>query len=127
MERMIMKRIFLIIAMVLMLTGTAPGADWAKYSGQGTTSAAVTALPGYCYGIIVSASSASSGSVSVYDNATAASGSRIFPTIYMDANATEPRNVPLFMPVPLKFFNGIYVSATTTAGTLNYEVYFKND
>ena len=122
-----MKKLFCIIAMVLMLVGAVGAADWAKYSGQGTTSAVVTALPGYCYGIIVSASSVSSGSVSVYDNATAASGSQIFPTIYTDANATEPRNITLFPSVPVKFFNGIYVSATTTAGTVNYEVYYRSD
>jgi hypothetical protein len=122
-----MKKLFLIIAMVLILAGAAGAAEWTRYSGQGTTSAVITALPGYCYGIIVSGSSATSGSISVYDNASAAIGSRIFPTVYMDANATEPRNVPLFPAVPIKVFNGIYVSATTTAGTLNYNIYFKND
>lgn len=127
-EEDLMKKLLCILAMVLVLiVGTATAADWTKYSDQGTTSAAVTALPGYCHGIIVSANSVSSGSIIVYDNATAASGSQIFPTIYVDANATEPRNITLFPPVPVKFFNGIYVSVTTTAGTLNYEVYFRND
>lgn len=123
-----MKKIVLLLVMVMVLiAGMAQAADFALYSGQGTSSAAITAKPGYCYGIIVSASSASSGSISVYDHATAASGSQIFPTIYTDANATEPRNIVLFLPVPIKFFNGIYVSETTTAGTVNYEVFYRND
>jgi H+/Cl- antiporter ClcA len=123
-----MKKIFLILAMVLMLAGAAVAADWANYSGQGTTSAAVTAKPGYFYGIIVSSSSVTAGSISVYDNATAASGSRITPIIYAAASATSPANIALFPSVPVKFFNGIYVSASSTAGvTLNYELYYKND
>ncbi len=123
-----MKKLLCILAIVLILVGAAAGAaDWTKSSGQGTTNAAITALPGYCHGIIVSASSASSGSVVVYDNASAASGAQIFPTIYVDGNATEPRNILLFMSVPVKFFDGIYVSIASTAGTLNYVIYYRND
>jgi len=101
--------------------------DHCKPSGQITASQVVTAKAGLLFGLILTGAAAAASTIDLYDHATLASGDRLVPQISFIATADNDRIKVITFPVPVKFFNGLYLNITTTAGTLNAEVYFKND
>lgn len=119
-----MKRILIALLIVLFLsTGTLAG-EWCKQSTQKTADAAITTSEGVFYGIIFSTDSANYVDVDVYDNASAASGTKLIPTTRITTSATDRVQSISFMP-PIRFYNGIYVDITCS-GTINYMVYWGN-
>jgi hypothetical protein len=120
-----MKKILCIIVGILLLAGTAFALDWTKSSGNKTASAVIKAAEGDLDGIIVSGLAAAAGTVTLYDSATAASGTQLIPTLSLIAytgNGND-RQIEIKFPRPVHFFNGCYLSITTGAGTVNVVVY----
>lgn len=101
--------------------------NFSNPSGQKTDDAAITAKPGLLHGLIIAPNAAGAGTVDLYDNASAASGTRLIPQITIVATADNDRLKKIFFPKPVKFDNGCYLDINATAGTLNTEVYTEND
>ena len=119
-----MKKAILILAMVLMLAGTVWGADL-KSVGN-TADAAVTVGSGYLKGLIIHTDGTNSVTFAVYDNATAASGSKLFSTFTVTTSAANRATTISFDDQECLYVNGIYVNLTTS-GTVTYDVYFKSN
>jgi len=100
---------------------------WTKSSGLKTASAVIKAAEGDLGGIIVSGLAAAAGVVALYDNASAASGEQLIPPLSLIASTGNgnDRQIEIKFPRPVHFFNGCYLSITTTEGTVNVVVYHK--
>ena len=99
--------------------------DWTKGSGQKTASAVIKSAEGELDGIIISGLAAAAGTIALYDSASTASGDQLIPTISLIASTVNDRQIVIMFPKPVHFFNGCYLSITTTAGTVNVVVYYK--
>lgn len=96
-------------------------------SGQKTASAVISAAGGVLHGLIISGGATAAGTITLYDNASAASGTQLIPPISLIATADNDRVKQITFPEPLRFYNGCYLEITTGAGTVNVEVYYDND
>ena len=94
-----------------------------EQSSQQTADAAILGLEGYFFGIIVITDAVNSVQVDAYDNATGASGDKLFPTWEVTTSVNDRIQTLSFDP-PLDFSNGIYVDITTS-GTAKYMVYYR--
>lgn len=101
--------------------------NFSNPSGQKTASAVITAKPGLLHGLIIAPDAAGAGTIDLYDNASAASGTRLIPQITIVATADNDRVKQIDFKKPVKFHNGCYLDINVTAGTLNTEVYTEND
>lgn len=122
-----MKKLFIALMIVFVLVGAAFSADWMRYSDQQTADAAITAKPGILSGVVLSGTSAANYTISIYDNATAASGSQVLPTITVNMASDTAKGKQLFFPIGVQFYNGIYADITVTAGTAYYEIYYRSE
>jgi hypothetical protein len=96
-------------------------------SGQKTASCVITAAEGELHGLIISGLAAGAAVIDLFDNASAASGTRLVPQISFIASTDNERFKQIVFPKPLSFYNGIYLSMTTGAGTVNVNVYYDNN
>lgn len=121
-----MKKLLLTALIILSLCapvfGEAP--DWSKPSDTKTADAAITTGPGYFYGILVMTDATNACTVVAYDNASAASGTTLFPSWVVTTSTTD-RAQYLSFRHPVKYLNGIYVDITCS-GTCSYKVYYNN-
>ena len=115
-----MKRMFFAILMLLLLASPA----WANSIGN-TADAAVTTGPGYLKGLIIHTDGTNAVTVSVYDNATAASGKKLFSTWTVTTGAADRVQSIAFDGQEVPYGNGVYVDITTS-GTVTYDVYFES-
>jgi len=119
-----MKRLLIALLILFMATGAWAGGDlWCKGSDEQTDDAAITTSAGIFHGIIVTTDGQNTVTVSIYDHASAASGTEIIPTTTV---AAAIRIQPISVSPGVRFYNGIYVDITTS-GTTTYEVYYKNE
>jgi hypothetical protein len=118
-----MKKVFIVL-MIVLFAATSLAADL-KSVGN-TTDAAITAGSGYLKGIIVHSDGTNSVTFAVYDNATAASGSKLFSTWTVTTSAANRTAAIGFNDQECGFVNGMYVDITTS-GTVTYDVYFKSN
>ena len=88
-----------------------------------TVDAAITAGSGFLKGIIVHTDGTNTVTLDVYDNATEASGIKLFSTLTIPTSATNRATVISF-DYEAKYENGIYVNITC-AGSVTYDVYFE--
>ena len=116
-----MKKILSII-IGLLLIATVSWAGPNKSIGN-TADAAITASSGFLDGLIIHTDGTNSVTVAVYDNATAASGSKLLSTFTVTTSASNRTTTLSFNDFECLFFNGIYVDITT-AGSVTYDVYF---
>lgn len=102
---------------------------WAKQGDQETADAAITTSGGIFSGIMVIPGNSYPVTVDVYDNATAASGTKLIPTTIVYAASSAYSQSPLIKPpVPVRFYNGIYVDITVNAsGSVAYMVYWESN
>ena len=116
-----MKKLFIVICIVLMAFVAYAADQAARYSGEKAASGAITAGQGLFYGFLIATDSTTAVTVSIHDNATAASGSEVIPTVTVPT-AADYRMQAIYPPVPIRYYNGLYVSISTT--DCKYSVYF---
>ena len=116
-----MKKKILVVLMVLLFAVCAWAQDnAARYSGSKAASALITTGQGLFYGVLIATDSTTAITVNVYDN-TAASGSKIIPSITVPT-AADYRLQGIYPPVPIRYYNGLYVSISST--DCAYSVYY---
>uniref|UniRef100_A0A6M3LP37 Uncharacterized protein n=1 Tax=viral metagenome TaxID=1070528 RepID=A0A6M3LP37_9ZZZZ len=98
-----------------------PG-NFSYSSAEKTASAAIATSSGYLHGIVVITDGTNSVTVDIYDNASAASGTKLIPQ-WVVTTSSSNRAQSYSIEPPIKFSNGIYV-AVTTSGTVTYMVYY---
>ena len=119
-----MKIRSLIILIVLIVLFLIPSLSFSNSpitvstSGEQTADAAIMESPGVFYGVIVMPDGSHDVTVSIYDNASAASGTKILPTLTF---AGDGGAQAFAAPYPIRCRNGIYVDITT-AGTVAYVI-----
>ena len=118
-----MKKALSIIAIVLLLAGMAGAVEWTNKSSQ-TATAAITTTSGYLHGIMLATDGTNAVTISVYDNASAASGTKLIPTQVVTTSAAN-RSTAISISPAVIFYNGVYVEITCS-GTVAYIVYYKN-
>ncbi len=85
-----------------------------KSSGYKTSDAAIAATGAKLHGIILLSDASNAASVVVYDNASAASGTKVgFMTV--PASTTAPNSI--IFNYPIMCSNGIYADVTGTGAT----------
>ncbi|MCP4488986.1 MAG: hypothetical protein GY820_16990 [Gammaproteobacteria bacterium] len=119
------NKIFIIILALLLLASPVLAADKTRTSGENTADAAITTDPGKFRGILVATDGTNEVEVSIYDNASAASGTELIPTTVITTSDTN-RAQGIFLPFEVEYKNGIYVDVTLGAGTVGYVVYYQN-
>lgn len=86
-----------------------------------TATGVVCASPGYLGGILIATDGANDISVTVHDNASAASGNEIVPTTPIDASAKGFNGFMLGGGALVRFDNGLYLTLT---GDGSHEITF---
>ena len=113
-----------IIAILALLVFASP--SWANSIGN-TSDAAVTTGPGYLKGLIVHTDGTNACTVKAYDNATAASGTKLFSDWVVTTSATDRVQALSFDGQECPYGNGIYIDITVGGGgTCTYDVYFES-
>jgi hypothetical protein len=120
-----MKKLISIIAIILLLTGSAFAQEWSFGSGQKTASALIATGPGLFYGIaVVTDGTTPVTAISIYNNTTN-SGDLIVPTFPALTSSTN-RTTSFFVYPPVRFDKGCYADLTIGAGgSLKYVIYIK--
>ncbi len=98
--------------------------DTLKSSGEKTADAAILVGHGVFGGIVVATDGTNAVTVSIYDNASTASGTELIPTTVFTTGAAD-RKQYLFPPRPIEVENGIYVDITIGGGSCGYTVYYR--
>jgi hypothetical protein len=111
-----------IIAILALLVFASP--SWANSIGN-TSDAAVTTGPGYLKGLIVHTDGTNACTVKAYDNATAASGTKLFSDWVVTTSATDRVQALSFDDQEVPYGNGVYIDITC-AGTCTFDVYFES-
>ena len=120
-KRLIILTILLVSSFVL--TAGALAREQCLVSDEQTAAAAIKASSGWFHGITVITDGTNSVTISIYDNASAASGTELIPTwIVTTSSANRAQTYSVSPPVRTK--NGIYVNVTTS-GTVTYMVYYE--
>ena len=122
------KKIFILIAALLILSGTLwafEPMEFMDFSSTQTGDAAVlTSGPGYFYGISCKTDGTNAVTFQLYDNASEASGTRIGHDYICSTSSTNRVCVFGWEP-PIPFTNGIYVDVTSSDTTPDYVVYYR--
>ena len=118
------KKSLLVLCLLVMFVGYVGAVETMIQSEDYTADAAVRTSSGVFYGMWVITDGANNVTVSVYDNASAASGTKIFPTTIIPVSDTGAATTISFNP-PIKYTKGVYVDITTS-GTVTYKVYYKD-
>ncbi len=84
-----MKKLFCIIAIILLLAGGAPAVEWGRGSGSQTADALIYTGEGVFYGIMVATDATNAVTVSVYDGTTA-TGTKLIPTSVVTTSRYRP-------------------------------------
>lgn len=119
-----MKKRYLTLLFILLLIPTLLFAgEWCQPSEEKTADAAITTSEGLFHGITVITDATNAVTVSIYDNATAASGTELIPTWTVTTSSTDRVQTYSIIP-PVKYYNGVYVDITCS-GTVTYMVYYE--
>lgn len=117
-----MKKMMLVVLMIL-LSATLCFAGSPQKSIGNTTDAAITTGTGYLGGIIFHTDGTNSVTVNAYDNASAASGNKLFSTLTVTTSSANRCTTISFEDYEAFFVNGMYIDITTS-GTVTYDVYW---
>jgi hypothetical protein len=115
-----MKKV-LALVLVLLFAVTVNAADLKKIGV--TADGAITSTGGYLTGILVHTDGANSVTVSLYDNATEASGSKVFSDWVVTSGASDRTSSMDFKPGECPYFNGLYLDITT-GGSATVDFFF---
>jgi hypothetical protein len=113
-----MKRVVAIIAIFLMLAGTA----FAGKSIGNTGSGLITTGQGFFKGLIVNTDGTNAVTITIYDN-TAASGNKVVSSFIITTSTTDLIRTLSFGDRDCPYFTGMYFSISTS-GTVTYDVFF---
>lgn len=117
-----MRRALLgLLACLFFLWGYAD--DYVTSSGELTSDQAVLSVPGYFYGATITTDSSNDCTLTLYDNASAASGKKIVSDLKVDATTTQPTWAHEEDP-PIGLENGIYADVTC-AGTCKFTILYR--
>jgi hypothetical protein len=119
---MFKRTVYLALVIFLAFCFASVASAKSTYSDDATASGAVATGNGVFEGIWIGTDGTNAVTVTVYDNATAASGRQFFPTWVISTSAANRAQAVSFEP-GLPYGNGIYVSVTC-AGTVHYVVYY---
>jgi len=117
-----MKKLIVFFVMCIIAAVCAPSwaGEHAYTSGEKTADAAIMTTSGAFYGIVVMPDGTNDVTVSVYDNASAAAGTELVPTLTFAGDGGAQWFAP---PYPIHCFNGIYVDVTVGGGgSVGYSV-----
>ncbi|MFA5348069.1 MAG: hypothetical protein WC294_08020 [Methanoregula sp.] len=115
-----MKKI-LVALMVLLVVSVAWASDQKKIGV--TADGAITTSGGYLKGLIVHTDGANAVTIALYDNASAASGSKLFSDLVVTSGASDRTTTLSFDFGDCEYFNGMYLDMTT-AGSATIDFYF---
>ena len=116
-----MKKVLAIVLLMILVTAISFAADIRKVGV--TADGAITSGSGYLKGIIVHTDGANSVTVDVYDNASAASGSKLFSSWVVTSGASDRTSTLGFNGQECPYFSGMYVDITT-GGSATLDFYF---
>jgi len=123
------KRFILVASLILFLAvlGCPDGyaGEWCKPSAEQTADAAITTSQGLFHGIAVITDATNSVTVKVYDNATAASGTKLIPDWTVTTSTTDRIQTYSVYP-PVRYYSGLYIDITTS-GAVTYIVFFESN
>ena len=114
-----MKKLFTIILFILLSASAAFAQNHIISSGLTTSSAAIVASPCLFHGVEIITDGSNAATVTVYDNASAASGTVVFKGTVAGASNFGGA----MFPNPVEMFNGIYVGVSGTGAA--YIPYWK--
>jgi hypothetical protein len=123
------KKVLLTILVAIFLsliTGSVIAEEWCHPSAVQTASAAVRTSAGIFHGILFVTDGTNAVTVNVYDNASAASGTKLIPTDTIITTSATNRLTGISIDPPVRYDKGIYVEITCS-GTVAYMVYYKDD
>jgi len=122
-----MKRLlkYLIVFGLIFIAASSLSArsDHVTQSAEIPSSAPVYTHEGLFHGVAVITDGTYAVTVSVYDNASAASGTELIPTWTVTTSAADRAQCFSVWP-PVKFYNGIYLELTCS-GTVSAMVYYE--
>jgi hypothetical protein len=121
------RGIFVFITILALLIGGV-GSVSAEQSTE-TASAAITTVGGCFLGIVFFTDGTNAVTVNIYDNASAASGTKLIPTDTVITTSSSDRLRSIGFDADdrrcdVQYFNGLYVEITC-AGDVSYTVYYK--
>jgi hypothetical protein len=118
-----MKRFFITFLIILFISSFAyaDSFDIASPSTQ-TADAAVMNNAGYLKGFLITPDGTNAVTITFYDNASAASGTQLTPDMTF---AGDGGTQGITFPAYVQCKNGIYADITT-AGTVEYTVYYRD-
>ena len=115
----------LMLAMLIVLftiTSAYAVNEWCRPTSQLDDDAAAVATACYFHGIAVITDGTYAVTLDIYDNASAASGTKLIPTWVIPTSATN-KYAGYDAPKPIRCKNGIYVNKTCS-GDVKYIVYY---
>ena len=120
------KKLIIILLALLFVVPVAYSAEpWCRQSVEKTAAAAITTSSGIFHGLIVSTDGTNAVTVSIYDNASAASGMELIPTTVITSSSSDRVQAISISPA-VRYHKGVYVDITTS-GTVTYKVYYMSD
>ena len=123
-----MKKILLTVFLAIFLIASPVYAgDWCYPTIEYTDDAAASTTSGLFHGILLVTDATYPVTLSIYDNASAASGTELIPTCTITTSATN-RLSGISIDPPVRYDNGIYVDITIDgSGAVTYMVYKEDD
>jgi len=97
--------------------------NYVTSSGENTATASVLSTAGFLYGIMVVTDGSNDVTIDLHDNASAASGDKLVPTMVLNA-VSNSRVISIPFSVPIAYSKGIYATITTS-GTVKYNLYYR--
>ena len=89
--------------------------DYTIPSGTKAAAAAIIAKAGFFHGIIITTDGTNSVTLDIYDNASAATGTKLIPTLVIPSSSSN-RSLVIVFPNPIQVQNGIYVNSSVAGG-----------
>jgi len=121
MKKRFFKTLMLVVVLSLAVNVFA-AREICQPTSQQTESAACVAEACYFHGIAVITDGTNVVTLDIYDNASAASGTKLIPTWVITTSSTN-KYAGFDAPQPIRCKNGIYVNITCS-GTVKYIVYY---
>ncbi|MBA7687172.1 hypothetical protein ES703_95632 [subsurface metagenome] len=123
-----MKKILLTVFLaIFLIVGSVYAGPWCQQSAEYTDDAAVSTTSGVFHGILLVTDATYPVTLSIYDNASAASGTELIPTCTITTSSTN-RLSGISIDPPVRYDNVIYVDISIDgAGSVTYMLYYEND
>lgn len=111
------RKIFAITIILVLLAGIAVAQEaYMRVTATKTADAAIMAGPGLLHGIVFVTDGTNAVTVNVYDNASAATGTKLLPTDTIITTSSANRVQAIGFDPPINCINGAYVDVTVGGG-----------